>query len=185
VMKLNESDVAGEVADLKHQFGDDRQFRAALRRSCVSQLRRLMAETIDGERWIETRIASQIAVSDTEVQKYFEAHQAEFVQPLRIRARHIFLGAPEGSAPDLVEAKRRAMQDIVTRLANGEDFGQLAAAVSEDEATKKNGGDLGFFAANRVPVEFFEAAKSPPPNAPPRFLQTHLGFHALQVTEVH
>src|SRR5207244_6531441 len=85
VMKLNESDVAGEVADLKHQFGDDRQFRAALRRSCVLQLRRLMAETIGGGRWIETRIASQIAVSDTEVQKYFEAQQAEIVQPLRIR----------------------------------------------------------------------------------------------------
>jgi parvulin-like peptidyl-prolyl isomerase len=36
-----------------------------------------------------------------------------------------------------------------------------------------------------MPKEFFEAAEQLLPNAPPRFLQSHLGFHALQVTDVH
>jgi hypothetical protein len=178
---------AGDIADLQHQFGDDRQFKAALRRSGVlrSQLRRLLAETICGERWIENQIAPRVAVSDLELQNYFEQHQAEFLQPLRIRARHIFLAAPEGSAPEIVEAKDRAMLDIAARLGAGEDFAALAATVSEDEASKKNGGDLGFFAANRVPVEFFQAAAELQPNAPSRFLHSHLGFHAVQVTDVH
>jgi parvulin-like peptidyl-prolyl isomerase len=77
------------------------------------------------------------------------------------------------------------MQDIVTRLGHGEDFAQLAAVVSEDEATKTRGGDLGFFSADRVAPEFFAATESLAINAPPRFLQSHLGFHALQVTDVH
>src|SRR5207244_11524112 len=111
--------------------------------------------------------------------------QEEFSQPKRIRARHIFLAAPEGSAAELMEAKRRAMQDIVTRLDHGEDFAELAAAVSEDEATKTRGGDLGFFAADRVPAEFYAAAEKLPFNTPPRFVQSHLGFHALQVTDMH
>jgi len=172
---------------LRNQFADDRQFRAILQRSGVSQrtLRRTLAETIHGEDWIESQIASQVAVSDAEVQKYFEQHQAEFMQPKRIRARHIFLAAPEGSAPELMQAKQHAILDIAVRLGRGEDFGELAAAVSEDEASKTHGGDLGFFAANRMPAEFFEAAEQLPPNAPPRFLQSHLGFHALQVTDVH
>ncbi len=172
---------------LRNQFADDRQFRATLQRSGVSQrtLRRALAEAIRGEEWIENQIASQVAVSDTEVQKYFEQHPAEFVQPTRIRARHIFLAAPEGSAPELMQAKQHAILDIAVRLGRGEDFGELAAAVSEDEASKTHGGDLGFFAANRMPAEFFEAAEQLVPNAPPRFLQSHLGFHALQVTDVH
>src|SRR6266478_4892965 len=172
---------------LRNQFADDRQFRATLQRSGVSQrtLRRALAEAIRGEEWIENQIASQVAVSDTEVQKYFEQHPAEFVQPTRIRARHIFLAAPEGSAPELMQAKQHAILDIAVRLGRGEDFGELAAAVSEDEASKTHGGDLGFFAANRMPAEFFEAAEQLSPNAPPRFLQSHLGFHALQVTDVH
>jgi len=181
----NDSDRA--LVALRNQFADDRQFRTALRHSGVSQrtLRRTIAEAIRGEEWIENQIASQVAVSDAEVQKYFEQHQAEFMQPMRIRARHIFLAAPEGSAPELMQAKQHAMLDIAVRLGRGEDFGELAAAVSEDEASKTHGGDLGFFAANRMPAEFFEAAEQLPPNAPPRFLQSHLGFHALQVTDMY
>src|SRR5262249_55415084 len=185
--KLSDSDVAGEVADLEHQFGDERQFRAALHRSGVSQskLGRLVAQTIGGERWIEKQIAPRLAVSDAEVQQYFQQHEDQFTQPLRIGARHIFLAAPEGSAPEVTEAKDRQMLDIAARLGQGEDFSELAATMSEDEASKKNGGDLGFFAADRVPVEFFDAVAEMQPNGPPRFLRSHLGFHALQVTDVH
>jgi parvulin-like peptidyl-prolyl isomerase len=185
--KLSKSDVAGEVSDLKHQFTDDRQLHAALRRSgfSQSQLRRLMAEAISGEWWIEKQIAPRLAVSDAEVQQYFQQHEDQFTEPLRIRARHIFLAAPEGSASEVVEAKDRQMLDIAARLGQGEDFSALAAAVSEDESSKTNGGDLGFFAADRIPVEFFDAAAELQPNSPPRFLRSHLGFHAIQVTDVH
>jgi len=181
----NDSDRA--LVTLRNQFADDRQFRATLNRSGISQrtLRRAIAHAIRGEEWIENQIASRIAVSDAEVQRYYDEHQAEFMQPTRIRARHIFLAAPQGSVPEVMQAKQQAILDIAVRLGQGEDFGELAAAVSEDEASKTHGGDLGFFAANRMPAEFFEAAEQLPPNAPPRFLQSHLGFHALQVTDVH
>ena len=185
--KLAGSDVVGEVADLKHQYGDERHFREALGRSGVSQpqLARLVAEKIGGERWIEKQIAPRLAVSEVEAQQYFQQHEDQFTQPLRIRARHIFLAAPEGSASEVAEAKGRQMLDIAARLGQGEDFAELAATVSEDEASKKNGGDLGFFAADRVPVEFFDAAAELQLNGPPRFLHSHLGFHALQSTDVH
>jgi PPIC-type PPIASE domain len=185
--KLDNSNVGSQVADLEHQFGDESQFRAALRRSGVSQsqLGPLVAETIGGERWIEKQIAPRLAVSDAEAQQYFQQHEAQFTQPLRIRARHIFLAAPEGSAPEVAEAKDRQMLDIAARLGQGENFAELAAMVSEDEASKINGGDLGFFAADRVPAEFFEAVAEVQPNGPPRFLRSHLGFHAFQVTDSH
>jgi|SRR5882724_1536792 len=184
-VKTNASNLV--FAALRNEFADDRQFRTALHRSGVSQrtLRRTLADAVRGEEWIENQIVSQIAVSDAEVQKYFEQHQAEFMQPNRIRARHIFLAAPEGSASELTQTKQQAILDIAVRLGRGEDFTELAAVVSEDEASKTRGGDLGFFAANRMPAEFFEAAEQLTPNAPPRFLQSHLGFHALQVTDVH
>jgi parvulin-like peptidyl-prolyl cis-trans isomerase-like protein len=185
--KLHGSDVAGEVTALKHQFADEAQFRAALRRSGIFQwqLGRLVEESIAGERWIEKQIAQQLPVSDAEMLQYFQQHEAEFTQPLRIRARHIFLAAPEGSAPEITEAKDHQMLDIAARLGQGEDFTGLAAAMSEDEASKKNGGDLGFFATDRVPLEFFDAAAELQPNGPPRFLHSHLGFHALQSTDIH
>jgi len=181
----NESERA--LVALRNQFADDRQFGTALQHSGVSErtLRQALAEAIRGETWIENQIASQVAVSDAEIQNYFEQHQAEFMQPVRIRARHIFLAAPEGSTFELMQTKQGTILDVAVRLGRGEDFGELAAALSEDEASKRRGGDLDFFAANRMPKEFFEAAEQLLPNAPPRFLQSHLGFHALQVTDVH
>jgi hypothetical protein len=67
---------------LRNQFADDRQFRVALQHSGVSQraLRRALAGAIRGEAWIENHIAAQVAVSDTEIQNYFEQ------QPSRIHA---------------------------------------------------------------------------------------------------
>jgi peptidyl-prolyl cis-trans isomerase D len=172
---------------LEHQFADKRQFRAALSRSSVSQsqLGRLLAETIGGERSIEKQIAPRLAVSDAEVGQYFQQHETQFTQPLRIRVRHIFLASPEGAPQEVTDAKDRQMLDIAARLGQGEDFAELSAMMSEDEASKKNGGDLGFFAADRVPEEFFDAAAELQPNGPPRFLHSHLGFHALQLIEVH
>src|SRR5438105_285617 len=110
------------LVTFQHQFADDRQFHAALHRSGVSQrtLGRALADTIRGEQWIENQIALQVVVSDAEVQKYFEQHQAEFMQPTRIRARHIFLAAPEGSAAEVMQAKQRAILDVAARLGRGE-----------------------------------------------------------------
>jgi parvulin-like peptidyl-prolyl isomerase len=76
------------------------------------------------------------------------------------------------------------MEDLVARLRRGEDFVQLAAVTSEDEATKNRGGDLGFLASERIPSEFFSAAEKLPANSPPVLVQTHLGFHAAQIVEV-
>src|SRR5438045_9447381 len=97
--------------------------------------------------------------------------------PLRSHARYTLLAAPAGSAPELMQAKQHAILDIAVRLGRGEDFGELAAAVSEDEASKTHGGDLGFFAANRMPAEFFEAAEQLSTTAPARVIQSHLSFH--------
>jgi parvulin-like peptidyl-prolyl isomerase len=120
-------------------------------------------------------------VTRDEAQRYFDEHRPEFTQPLRLRARHIFLAAPAGS--EKVETQRAAMEQIVARLQRGEDFASLAAAVSEDEASKSRGGDLGFVASNRVPAEFWSAIETLPVNGPVALVQSHLGFHAVQVLE--
>src|SRR2546421_9419122 len=74
----NESEA---LVALRSQFADDRQFRVALQHSGVSErtLRRALAEAIRGEAWIENQIAAQVAVSDTEIQNYFEQNQTKFM----------------------------------------------------------------------------------------------------------
>ena len=178
---------AGELdramSALRGQFGDEGSFVTALRKDGFWrwQMREVVADVVRAERWIEAKVAPVAIVSREEAARYFEAHGSEFVRPVRIRLRHIFLAAPTGSA--VIEQKRVSMQEIVSRLQRGEEFNALAHEASEDEASKMHGGDLGWVAADRLPAEFWSAIVSLPVNGPPAFVQSHLGFHAVQVLE--
>jgi foldase protein PrsA len=169
---------------LRGQFDGERKFAAALRANGIWrwQVREMIGDVFRGKEWLEEGIAPQIHVSGDEAHEYFDQHQSDFIQPARLRARHIFLAAPEGS--DVIESKRVAMQEIMARLQQGEDFALLAAELSQDEATKSHGGDLGFFASDRVPPEFWSATENLPVNGPVTLVQSHLGFHAVQVVDM-
>jgi peptidyl-prolyl cis-trans isomerase SurA len=184
-LRGNRVELERDLAALQSQFLNPAEFRAALRASGISEgaVTRMLLSAVRGEQWLEDQIRVRIAVSRDEARRYFDRHPVKFMEQPRLHVRHIFLAAPDGSAPELIEAKRRAVQDLVARLRRGEDFVQLAAA-SEDEATKNRGGDLGFLAANRIPSEFFSAVEKLPASSPPVLVQTHLGFHAVQIVEV-
>ncbi len=60
---------------------------------------------------------------------------------------------------------------------------QVVAEASEDEATKPRGGDLGFFARDRMPEEFMAEVEKLRPGKPHPPFRSRLGFHILQLTD--
>ncbi len=91
----------------------------------------------------------------------------------QVHARHI-----------LVSSLDTANQ-ILTRLKNGEDFATLAKTLSEDETTRENGGDLGWFTQEELLVpELAKAAFSLQPGQIAGPIQTELGYHIVQTLEV-
>jgi len=183
---LSERDINRELDLLYFEFADKKQWAQAIHRSGISvsflqdELRR------DGRsrRWIEQRIPSEIKPDDESCHQYYVEHSQEFEQPLRLRARHIFLAAPATAPPEIVEAKSEMIESIATRLAQGEDFSQLAAEASEDEATKQHGGDLGFFSRWRMPPDFFEPVSKYEVGEIGKAFRSHLGFHIVRLTAV-
>lgn len=178
--------VERELDSLRHQFGDAARFAAALNSSRTSEpaLRRDIMQHLQARQWIERQIAAELQVMEDELQRVYDQGRAEFQMPPRYRASHLFLAAPESTPPEITAAKRKAMKDLAGRNAKGEPLAQLALGASEDEATKANGGDLGFFSAARALPEFFAQVEklrvgqiSPP-------FQSSLGFHLAQLTEV-
>ena len=54
---------------------------------------------------------------------------------------------------------------------------------SEDENSAKQGGDLGFFAKDRMVPEFAEAAFKAKPNTVTEPVQSQFGYHIIMVTD--
>lgn len=80
-----------------------------------------------------------------------------------ISAKHILISyeededlSDEENEAKKEEAKAKA-EEVIEKLKNGEDFSTLAKEYSDDEGTKENGGDLGYFNTGDM-VEAFETA---------------------------
>lgn len=77
-------------------------------------------------------------VSEEEVKAVYDENPTEFDRPGQVRASHIFI-KDRAKAQDVLEKAKKS--DLAG-------FRRLAREESEDEATKNNGGDLQFFAAD-------------------------------------
>ena len=144
----------------------------------------MLTDNLRAQQWISKQITREIEVTDEECRRFYDSHQPDFVIPQRCRASHLFLAAPPESAPEIVEAKRAAIQSLAVGLGAGEDFATLVAQNSEDEASKLRGGDLDYFSEKRMPPDFVAAAARLQPGeiSPP--VQTRFGFHIIKLVDV-
>ena len=182
---VREEEIERELSLLREQFGDEDAFQQALAASHLSlgQVRIEITDHLRARSWIEKQIAPHLETTPDEVRKFYQEHMSQFLQPQRYRVSHLFLAAPTGSTPELVAAKQGVIQGLGVRLLAGESLGQLIAEASEDEATKTRAGDLNYFAATRMPPEFVTEVEKLQVGATSGPVQSHLGFHIVQLTD--
>jgi len=170
---------------LRAQFRDAQTWRAALHGSGLSpsSVRRNVEKQLRARQWIAEQIEHNLRANDDDCRRFYEAHTGDYFVPERMRASHIFLAAPPETAPETVDHKRKAIEELSVRLAGGEEFAALATANSEDEATKFNGGDLGSFSTVRMPPDFIAAVATLHPGETSQPVQTRLGFHIIRLDD--
>jgi parvulin-like peptidyl-prolyl isomerase len=116
------------------------------------------------------------------------AMQAAFDEATEVCVSHILLGELQGlTGEELDTAKAEAeaaAQDVLERLASGEDFAALATELSTDTASGANGGDLGCSSPRAYLTEFGDATLTAPIgevlDTP---VETLYGFHVMLVNE--
>lgn len=184
--ELSGRDIEREMSLLRFQFRDEKTFLATLSASGLSErsLRRMLLRNLKTRRWIDRRIGADLNANPEECRNYYDTHASEFWQPVRLRASHLFLAAPPETPEEIVDQKREKIEALAKRAKTGENLADLIPVESEDEATKRRGGDLGFFSAIRMPADFYEAAARLPTGKMSDPVQTGLGFHLIQVTDL-
>jgi parvulin-like peptidyl-prolyl isomerase len=83
----------------------------------------------------------------------------------------------------IVVDTEEAAQQVSAQLQGGADFVSLARERSIDQATKDNGGDLGWFPRGVVAVELESAAFALQPGESSQPVEIGEGFHVIQVVE--
>ena len=127
------------------------------------------------------RVKDTVSVSEQELRRYYKQNLDRYRVEERVRASRILLKTV-GKEPDEIEAVRKKAEEILERLRNGEDFGELARRYSDDAATTPKGGDLGWIVRGQIP-EFEKEVFSLEPGTLSDVIKTQYGFHIVKVHE--
>jgi len=134
------------------------------------------------------KVSAQVTVTPQDLQTYYDQHRDEYRVPEQVNVRHILiktpLPAPDGKIdPKGVEDARKMAEGVLKQLQSGGDFAKLAAQYSEDTASAKDGGSLGWVGKGRTVPEFEKAAFSLPKGGTSGLVQSSYGFHIIRVDD--
>ncbi|MEI7911690.1 MAG: peptidyl-prolyl cis-trans isomerase [Verrucomicrobiota bacterium] len=141
-------------------------------------LRERLAAHIQQDKYVESRLAPLIGVTDDEARQWFEQNQGQIATPERIEARHVFRPTLDLN-PD--EVKQQLVTALAALSAGTKDFGTLVREVSEDPLTKNRGGALGWMTRARLPEDLAGPLFAMPLHQP-ALLRSKLGWHLIEVT---
>ena len=80
-----------------------------------------------------------------DIEAYYKSHSYEYTK-LRpqVRAREIVFKAEKDAKPEVAKIKEAAARAALQKALKGDDFAALATKLSEEDATKAKGGDIGW-----------------------------------------
>lgn len=135
------------------------------------------------QKMMEAEAEKVTDVTDAEAQTFYDENTDKFMRPEMVRASHILVKTAATDSDEVkAAAKAKAESLAVQAKAEGADFAALAQANS-DCPSKEQGGDLNFFAKERMVPEFSEAAYSMDIGEISDVVETQFGYHVIKVTE--
>jgi hypothetical protein len=113
------------------------------------QMRREM--TIDAVR--QRDVVARIAVSEREIRRWIEQQEAAAGSQIDYDISQILVAMPEDPTPEQRDEAQARAADLHARLLAGEDFAELAVAVSSGQQAL-TGGRLGWRSSAQLPEQF-------------------------------
>jgi parvulin-like peptidyl-prolyl isomerase len=142
-----------------------------------------MADDFLSKEYLARVVMKKDTVSETDLKEFYRQNKKQLGMPEQVWARHIlFKVDPAGSKAEKDEARERA-KGVLKRAKEGENFEKLARAYSDDESSKANGGDLGYFARGRTVPGFEEVAFNINPGEISDIVETRYGYHIIKVED--
>jgi parvulin-like peptidyl-prolyl isomerase len=180
-LKVTDEEVNQRLRRLVGRFVSKGEMEQAMKSQGIASerdLRDRLAARIQQEKYVELKIGPLAEVKEEEARAWFEENQAKLATPERVEARHVFIATlerPQEEAKSLLDA---ALADLT---AGKKDFATLAKELSDDDANKEQGGNLGWMTRGRLPADFADSVFSMPLGKP-SLIHTRIGWHLVEVT---
>ncbi len=204
-IKVSNKDVDSALKKIIDQMGGKEKLMEVLRANNVSvgEFKNDVKHQVLMQKLADS--AGEIKITDKDCEDYYKKNTEKFKNPEQVRASHILLAANPYQLQEELKAnskKELSEEEIKTKVeakieekkaqaeklakelqADNSKFAAYAKKYSQDPGSAKQGGDLGFFAKDRMVPEFAEAAFKAKPNTVTNPVQSQFGYHIIMVTD--
>lgn len=125
-------------------------------------------------------IAKTVEVNDEKLKAYYQEQKALYATPERRKVSHILISITDKQ--DATAALAKA-QEAKKQLQN-KDFAALAAELSDDQASAKSGGDLGFINPGDLEKSFEDVALTLKSGEISEPVRSSFGYHLIKLTQL-
>ena len=123
------------------------------------------------------------AVSDAEIQAYYNTHQDQYKTAAQLKTRHILISVAKDADAKTDAAAKAKAQDALKQVKAGGNFAELAKKYSDDPGSKDQGGELPMMAASGLVPEYAQAAMALNPGQTSDLVRTQFGYHIIQTEQ--
>ncbi len=144
--------------------------------------RKNISNQIERMQLINYEVKSKIIIREENILEYYNQHKDEFETEEKVRLAAIFLMQKD----PLDQAERRSLErkgkKILSRLKDGEVFGELARQFSQGPGAKE-GGDLGYFKTSQLDSQLTNIVKDMSPGEVSGLVTTPSGIKIIKLLE--
>lgn len=154
----------------------------------TTQIREMLRENEREEQTVQKmqqQLVGEIKIVPAEVRRYFKDLPSDSIPyiPTQVEVQVIVL---EPKIPQSeIERVKKTLRDYTQKITSGEmPFSVLARLYSEDEASARRGGELGFMSKGELVPEYANVAFNlQDPNKVSKIVESEFGFHIIQLIE--
>ncbi|MGJ8671959.1 peptidylprolyl isomerase [Rubritalea sp.] len=177
---VSKAEITSAIQRFSSRFSTPEQMAETLKSFGFKDSKELeyrIAARIQQNKYIASKIAPGLAVSDDEANAWYHDHIKELSTPERINARHIFLSKLNHTEEQALTKLEKAKRELSTKK-----FSHIAEMYSADARNNKIGGELKWMQRDRLPKNFAEQVFSLPLHRK-EIIETETGWHLIEITD--
>ncbi|MCC0631121.1 peptidylprolyl isomerase [Clostridioides sp. ZZV15-6388] len=183
----SKSDIDSKYQELENEINLNTSYKEKMDKAGVDKeyLKQIISRDLAIDK-SKKAFENKINISDAEMESYYVNHKKDF-NVEEVSASQILISTLDKNkkevSKDKKEALKKEVESILTKIKNGESFEALAKKYSDDKATGKNGGQLGYFSKNDKNAEFTKEVFKLKKNEVSGVFETSYGYHIVKVTD--
>lgn len=190
-IEVSEQEVIGQVEQrtnwLIEQIGSKEKMEEYYRKTST-QIREMLRDNIrDGltVQQMQRSLIGDIKVVPAEVRRFFKDLPQDSIPFIPTTVEVQIITMQPKIPNEEIERVKKTLRDYTDRINKGEiSFATLARLYSEDEASRRQGGEMGFMGKGELVPEFANVAFNlQDPTKVSKIVETEFGFHIIQLIE--